>query len=81
MLDGHSVLASEEAKVYNASSLRLRRDAVPLAGHLQCANMHGVEFHVLRRSSRDGKSRGIFVFGLGISLSTDPIGLDVDGAH
>ena len=30
----------------------------------------------LRRSSRDDKSRAIFVVGLGLSLSTDPIGLD-----
>ena len=32
---------------------------------------------VVRRSSRDDKSRAIFVVGLGLSLSTDPIGLDV----
>ena len=30
----------------------------------------------LRRSSRDDKSREIFVVGLGLSLSTDLIGLD-----
>jgi len=31
---------------------------------------------LLRRSSRYDKSRAIFVIGLGVSLSTDPIGLD-----
>jgi hypothetical protein len=31
---------------------------------------------VVRRSSRDDKSRAIFVIGLELSLSTDPIGLD-----
>ncbi len=33
-------------------------------------------FVVGRRSSRDNKSRAIFVVGLGLSLLTDPIGLD-----
>jgi hypothetical protein len=42
-----TVLASEEAKVYNASSLRLRRDAVSFAGHLQRAHIHGVELYVM----------------------------------
>jgi hypothetical protein len=31
---------------------------------------------LIRRSSRDDKSQGIFVVGLVISLSTDPIGLN-----
>jgi hypothetical protein len=34
-------------EVYDASSLSLRRDAVPVARHLQRANIHGVELHVL----------------------------------
>jgi hypothetical protein len=30
----------------------------------------------LRRSAHDNKSRAIFFVGLGISLATDPFGLD-----
>ena len=44
---------------------------------LNCAaSADSMGLYKLRRSSRDHKSRAIFVIGLGISLSTDPIGLD-----
>ena len=47
MVIGHTVLTSKEAKVYNISFPRLHCDAVPVASHLQCANVHRVELHVV----------------------------------